>query len=439
MLSRKLTAVVLAGALCVSPIKTPAQHISSFDKSRVESMLSEIERDVRKKYYDPKMHGLDWDAEVRATKKKIDDSPSLNMAMSHLAALLDRLNDSHTFFLSPPRPYTLEFGYSESIIGDRCFIGRLRPGSDAEKKGVQIGDEVLGINGYTPLRENLWKMHYVYRGLRPQSSLALELKSPTGVDKKLVVNAKEVQYPRVETNMLDYLYEQIRHAETERAMQNKPLVDLGSGVAIYKYQSFEDSQDDVDRILKQLRPYKAVIIDLRGNGGGSVNTLKWLLAGFFENSIVFGDRVTREPKDRTQMITKPNGGRFVPAKLFVLVDSESASAAEIFARTIQLQKRGIILGDVSSGSVMEARRYQYTSGMDVVAFYGASITDADVIMPDGKSLEHVGVTPDVLVLPTAGDLTARRDPVIARAAELAGATITPEKAGSLYPDVWPKQ
>ena len=57
-------------------------------------------------------------------------------------------------------------------------------------------------------------------------------------------------------------------------------------------------------------------------------------------------------------------------------------------------------------------------------------------MPDGKSFEHVGVTPDVLVLPTAGDLAARRDPVIAKAAELAGATITPEKAGSRYPDVW---
>jgi carboxyl-terminal processing protease len=139
------------------------------------------------------------------------------------------------------------------------------------------------------------------------------------------------------------------------------------------------------------------------------------------------------------MITKPNESHYVPAKLFVLVDSQSASAAEIFAKTIQLQKRGIILGDVSSGSVMESRRFQYTSGLDVVTFYGASITDADVIMPDGKSLERVGVTPDVLVLPTAADLAARRDPVIAKAAELAGATITPEKAGTLYPDVWPKQ
>jgi carboxyl-terminal processing protease len=439
VLSRKLIVMSLALSSCTSPIATPAQHISNFDKTRVEDMLSEVEKDVRKKYYDPNMHGLDWDAEVRATKKKIDESPSLNMAMSHLAALLDKLNDSHTFFIAPSRPYTLEFGYSESMVGDHCFITRLRPGSDAEKKGVQIGDEVLAINGYTPVRTNLWKMHYVYRSLRPQASLALRLMSPTGVEKGVVVDAKEVQYPRLETNMLDYYYEQVRHAETARAMQNKPLVDLGSGVAIYKYQSFLDNLDGVDKILKELRPYKAVIFDLRGNHGGSVNTLKWLLSGFFEESVTISDRVTREPKDRTQMVTKPKEGRLIPAKLFVLVDSESASAAEIFAKTIQLQKRGIIVGDVSSGSVMESRRYGYTSGLGVVAFYGTSITDADVIMPDGKSLEHVGVTPDVLVLPTAADLAARRDPVVAKAAELAGATITSEKAGSLYPDVWPKQ
>jgi len=439
MPSRSFSLVSVIVILCAASNLAFAQHISGFDKSRVEGMLDEIQKDIKKHYYDPTMHGLDWDAEVRAAKKKIDDSPSLNMAMSHLAALLDKLNDSHTFFLPPPRPYTHDFGYYESMVGDRCYITRVRPGSDAEKKGVQVGDEVLAINGFTPLRQNLWKMHFVFRGLRPQPSLDLELKSPASAEKKLTVEAKEVQYQRIQNNILDYLFDQIRLAESERAMENKPLVDLGSGVAIFKYQSFSDNEESVDKILKELKPYKAVILDLRGNPGGAVVTLKWFLSGFFDNSIQIGDRVTREVKDRTPMVTKPDEKRFIPAKLFVLVDSQSASAAEIFAKTIQLQKRGVILGDVSSGSVMEARRYQYTSGLDVVTFYGASITDADVIMPDGKSIERVGVTPDIVVLPTGADLAAHRDPVIAKAAELAGANITPDKAGTLYPDVWPKQ
>jgi C-terminal processing protease CtpA/Prc len=77
-----------------------------------------------------------------------------------------------------------------------------------------------------------------------------------------------------------------------------------------------------------------------------------------------------------------------------------------------------LLGDVSSGNMIP---------------YGLSVTVADIVLTDGQSLEHVGVTPDVLLLPTAADLRDRRDPVLARAVELAGGRISPEKAGTLFP------
>lgn len=67
-----------------------------------------------------------------------------------------------------------------------------------------------------------------------------------------------------------------------------------------------------------------------------------------------------------------------------------------------------------------------------MAFFGTSITVADLQMSDGGRLENVGVTPDETVLPTGADLAAGRDPVLARAITLFGGTMTAEEAGRFY-------
>ena len=67
-----------------------------------------------------------------------------------------------------------------------------------------------------------------------------------------------------------------------------------------------------------------------------------------------------------------------------------------------------------------------------------SVTVADVLMPDGARLEKVGVMPDERMIPSQQDLAAGRDPVLAHAASLAGATLTPEAAGKLFPREWRK-
>jgi len=123
----------------------------------------------------------------------------------------------------------------------------------------------------------------------------------------------------------------------------------------------------------------------------------------------------------------------------VPLDCRSASASEVFARVIQLEQRGVVLGDQSSGSVMRAKLHEYATGTNLAYVpFAASITDSDLIMGDGLSLEHSGVIPDEIILPSPNDLAANRDPVIARGAELAGVKLTPEAAGGLFPYKWPK-
>lgn len=87
---------------------------------------------------------------------------------------------------------------------------------------------------------------------------------------------------------------------------------------------------------------------------------------------------------------------------------------------------------------MVSRSFPHETGVGGTLYYGTSITIADVIMTDGKSLEKIGVTPDEVALPTGLDIAERRDPVLARAAKAAGIDITPEKAGTLFPLEWLK-
>ena len=168
-----------------------------------------------------------------------------------------------------------------------------------------------------------------------------------------------------------------------------------------------------------------------------MDTLSRLVSHFFDKEIKIADLKSRKEM-KPQVAKKRTDGPFT-GRVIVLVDSNSASASELFARLMQLEKRGTVLGDTTAGAVMTSKYYEHQTGVGKVLYFGASVTIADLIMTDGKSLEHVGMTPDEVILPTGPDYSAKRDPVLARAAEIAGIQLTAEKAGTLFPVEWKRQ
>jgi carboxyl-terminal processing protease len=430
---------VLTVILCLPAIHGWSQKITKMERSQVLDMLQQISPDIKKHYYDPKFHGLDWDAKVAEATAKINAADSMPRAVSAIANAVVSLNDSHTFFVPPRYAAHFDYGWQGQMVGDRCFVMRVRPGSDAEKKGLKPGDELLAINGFTPTRDDFWKMEYVFKTLRPQPGLVLDVRDPAGQQRRLEVAATVIPQQRVldlTGSTGDFnIWDVVREEENEAHLGQARFAVVSDSVGILKLPSFEFDKSEIDSMVGKAHKYNALVLDLRGNPGGYTEILRYLIGVCFDKEIKIGDRIGRS--EHKPMIAKPHDRPFT-GKLVVLVDSKSASAAELFSRVIQLEKRGTVLGDRSSGSVMEAKQYTYKYGTDTVIFFGAEITDADIVMTDGKSLEHNGVIPDETMLPTADDLANGRDPVLAHAVELLGGKITPEAAGKMFPYEWPK-
>jgi C-terminal processing protease CtpA/Prc len=381
---------VVSILLCVagSILHADQDKYGKFEQERAQQMLRTIESDLKKSYYDPNFHGLDVSARFHEAEQKIQVAKSMNEALSDIAGALLALDDSHTFFLPPPRPYTHDYGWQMKTVGDSAvFVTAVRPGTDAQSKGVQAGDQVMGINKYETSRENLWTLLYLYNVLRPQPSLRLALRTPSGSVKELVVQSQEHMGQRFVDTMVatTSLAELEKEAEDDEKLRRPRFVEYGQEGIICRLSDFKFNPDSVNDILDRFRTRRAVIIDLRGNPGGYVVTEEKFLGGFFDHDIKVADR--RGRKELKPSIAKSRGGKTVTSKIVVLIDGGSASAAELFARVVQIEKRGMVIGDRSSGSVMEAKSFNYTSGISQGTFYGASITEADLVMADGKSLE----------------------------------------------------
>ncbi len=415
-----------------------AQNYDRIEKGRMKDILKNIKSDIKKTYYDPDFRGINIEERFDKAEKRLDEVENLGQAFAVIAQVLIDFDDSHLFFIPPATTVDINYGYRMQAIGDKVYVTSVKPKSSAEKKGLKSGDEILSLEGFKPNRKDLWKMNYFFNILNPKIKLNLKvIHAGSNKPEDIEFDSKIIKRKRVlDLNTSLDLYDLIRQSEDSDSKFFSYTRKFGNTV-IWKLKTFSFDPDKVDTIMNgEINNSKNLIIDLRGNGGGFVKNLEAISGYLFDKEMKIADRKGRDDKKKINepMMTKTQGNKGFTGRLIILIDSQSASASEILARFVQLEERGVVLGDISAGAVMQAVSRGGKTGNEREIFYGASITNADVIMSDGKSIENLGVVPNLIINPSALDLSKGNDPVLAKALQLFDNEITPEQAGKIFPD-----
>lgn len=399
----------------------------SRNRDRGLEMLDGLKDALERYYYDKNYRGIDIDKKFKEAREKIKTLETNAEIFRLIAGLLLEFNDSHTRFFPPDRSDRVEYGFSLQMIGDRCVIIDVTKGSNAEKQGVKAGDLVVRIGQYPVNRDSLWVINYFLYQLEPMPQLPIVIRKSDNSESSLLIEAS--------FKTLEERRKEVERTRNEKRENPYKCVKISSELTACKLRTFSVERKFIDQMMTEVVGSSKLILDLRGNRGGYLKTEEYLTGHFFDRNVKVADMVRRH-KTETRIAKPVGNSRAFAGELIVLIDSDSASASEVFSRVIQIEKRGKVVGDTSAGAVMTsynipmAIRRVYATFL-TISPYGMNVTVGDMIMSDGNRLENVGVQPDMPVGPSSAALAARNDPVLAYATELFGVRLTAEDAGKL--------
>src|SRR2546425_2580746 len=335
------TSFTLLAVACVAlfgAVVQPAlSQTASFERAQGREMLNAIKSDIRKGYYDPTFRGKDLDAHFKAAEEKIGQAPSMGYILAIIAQALIDFDDSHTYFVLPPPSAHVEPGWRLRMIGDKLYVVAVRPKSDAEVKGLAPGDRVLTIDGFTPSRDPRWQISFAYylQKANPQTIFLVE--KPDGSQQTITVIAEVKEGRRMlnlgNSNGTD-LFNLIRESQNDAYLNRHRYYEIGEQAIIWKMPNFELSEAQISELMGKARKRKALILDLRGNGGGSEAVLQRLVGHLFDHDIKIGDLKRR--KETKPLLARTRSDEVFKGQLVILLDSESGSAAEVLAPVVQL-------------------------------------------------------------------------------------------------------
>ena len=196
-----------------------------------------------------------------------------------------------------------------------------------------------------------------------------------------------------------------------------------AGVGYLRIPTFNGSgwSGEVDNALAALPSASSLIIDIRGNGGGSQSVAREIAGRFADRERTFGYIRYRSGAghgdftDYVAETVQPQGRRFT-GPVYVLTNRGDYSSAEDFVLAMRLFPQVTIMGDTTGGASGGPIVRELPNGWTYELSQWIEYT------PDKKVFEGIGLAPNVVVKPTPSTFAAGRDPVVDQALSLAGAT-----------------
>ncbi|MDQ3686166.1 MAG: S41 family peptidase [Acidobacteriota bacterium] len=357
-------------------------------------MFDDAWRTMKYRFYDPKMHGYDWDAMRAKYRPLVEYVGDRQELLNIVNEMIGELNASHTGAAPPPagrEPGGALTGHLGLELEADAQTGRYRVAhvyedgpSDKDWVRVGVGDYLIAIDG-KPVRagDEYWQ-HLNYRLNRKVAVTFNNKPSEEGAWRSRIE-------PTSMTNYSQLRYE--RWVKARREIVNR----LSNGrVGYIHIQAM--NQPSLRKFEKELREYRdkdAMIIDQRWNGGGNIEQE---LLGI----LVQRQYQVWQPRG-TEPTTRPFAGFFGPK--VVLQNWRSASNAEMFPAGFRALGLGKVIGTPTMGAVIGTGSYTLIDG-STVRTPGVGVFLAD---KERTNLENNGVRPDILVDNAPEDTLAGRD------------------------------
>ena len=315
------------------------------------------------------------------------------------------LYDPHTNYLSPKSQEDFEINMSLSLEGIGAILStedgitkivRLIPGGPADKSGLlKVNDKIVGVaslpeNEIEDVRD--WRIDEVVRLIRgpKNSKVRLEIISNSSSDDVL---GRVIEITRGLVKLED---QAAKKKKVEIFRPNKSynigVIDLPAFYmdfdAFSKNQfNYKSSSKDVRKLLRELKEEKVdgVILDLRGNSGGSLYEAYSLAKLFIGKGSVVQ---VMESNGSIQPLGHTRGIQNYDGPVMILVDKLSASASEILAGAFQDYKRGLIVGSSTFGKGTVQR-------LENLSYGQLKFTEQKFYRVSGKSTQNMGVIPDI--------------------------------------------